>query len=216
MTIELYFHPLASFCWKPLVALYENTTAFEPKIIDLMQEQERAKFLQISPHGKFPVIRDTERGKTILESSIIIEYLEQYYPGRSPLLPRDPDRARDARYWDRYYDFSVHEPMQKIVSDRLRPKDQRDAYGVQQARAQLETAYAVIAHEMRGKTWALGDDFSLADCAAAPALFYANKVLPLGSTHTDAAAYLNRLEARPSFARVIAEAAPYFHLFPAE
>lgn len=216
MTIELYFHPLASFCWKPLIALYENATEFTPRIVDLMDEQQRTEFLKISPHGKFPVIRDLQRAKTILESSIIIEYLEQYHPGRAALLPRDGDRARDARYWDRYYDSYVQEPMQKIVGDRLRPQDQKDAYGVQQAKAQLETAYTVIDQEMRDKRWAIGDDFTLADCAAGPALFYANKVVPLGGTNAVTVAYLERLQARPSFARVIAEAAPYFHLFPTE
>lgn len=216
MTIELYFHPLASFCWKPLIALFENATPFTPRIVDLMNEQERADFLKISPHGKFPVIHDTERGQTVLESSIVIEYLEQYYPGITQLLPRDAERARATRYWDRYYDWYLHEPMQRIVADRLRAKEHKDPYGVQQAKAQLETAYAVIDSEMQHKTWAIGDDFTMADCAAAPALFYANRVVPFGEAHALTAAYLARLQARPSFARVIAEAAPYFHLFPSE
>jgi glutathione S-transferase len=216
MTIELYFHPLASFCWKPLIALFEHATVFVPRVVDLMKDQERTEFLKLSPHGKFPVIRDTERGKTILESSIIIEYLEQYHPGAIALLPRDPDRARDTRYWDRYYDSYVQEPMQKIVADRLRPKEHKDPYGVEQAKAQLETAYAVVDTEMRDKTWAIGDEFTMADCAAAPALFYANKVLPFGAGHAVTAAYLDRLQARPSFARVLHEATPYFHLFPTE
>jgi glutathione S-transferase len=208
MSIELYFHPLASFCWKPLIALFENATPFTPRVVDLMNEQERAAFLKISPHGKFPVIHDTERGQTVLESSIVIEYLEQYYPGITQLLPRDPERARETRYWD------LQEPMQKIVADRLRPKEHKDPYGVQQAKAQLEAAYAVIDSEMQHNTWAIGDHFTMADCAAAPALFYADRVVPFGEAHAVTAAYLARLQARPSFARVIEEAAPYFHLFP--
>ena len=214
MSLKLYFHPLASFCWKALIALYENDTPFEPHVVDLANETSRAEFKKIWPIGKFPVLRDDARDVTVPESSIIIEYLSQHYPGRSQLVPTDADLARQTRLRDRFYDLYVHEPMQKIVGDRLRPPGKNDPHGVEQARAQLQTAYGMIDREMAAKTWAMGDAFTMADCAAAPALFYANKVLPFDGTHKNAAAYLGRLMERPSFARTVKEAQPYFGLFP--
>lgn len=215
MALTLYFHPLASFCWKVLIALYENQTPFTPQVVDLMDGRERAQFLKLSPFGKFPVIHDGERGQTVFESTIVIDYLAQRFPGTTALLPRDPDQALRARYWDRFYDLYVHEPMQKVVADRPRAPDQRDPYGVQQAKAQLEASYAIIDGEMAGKTWALGEALTMADCSALPALYYGNRVHPFGA-HTATAAYLERLLARPSVGRVIREATPYLHLFPEE
>jgi glutathione S-transferase len=214
MSLKLYFHPLASFCWKALIALDENDTPFEPYVVDLANETSRAEFKKIWPIGKFPVLRDDARDVTVPESSIIIEYLSQHYPGRSQLVPTDADLARQTRLRDRFYDLYVHEPMQKIVGDRLHPPGKNDPHGVEQARAQLQTAYGMIDREMAAKTWAMGDAFTMADCAAAPALFYANKVLPFDGTHKNAAAYLGRLMKRPSFARTVKEAQPYFALFP--
>jgi glutathione S-transferase len=215
MSLALYYHPLASFCWKVLIALYENDTPFIGHVVDLMNERERAAFLKVSPFGKFPVIADGARGQTVLESTIIVEYLARRFPGTTALLPPDPDSALTARYWDRFYDFYVHEPMQKVVADRRREPSTRDPYGVAQAKAQLETSYAVIDREMEGKTWALGEELTLADCSALPALYYGNRVHPLGA-HAVTAAYLERLLARPSVSRVIREARPYLHLFPEE
>jgi len=215
MSLALYFHPLASFCWKVLISLYENDTPFTAHVVDLMNQRERADFLKISPFGKFPVIHDGERGQTVLESTIIIEYLARHFPGTTALLPEDPDRALRVRYWDRFYDFYVHEPMQKVVADRRREPDKRDPYGVEQARAQLETSYTIIESAMAGKIWALGEELTMADCSALPALYYGNRVHPLGA-HPVTAAYLDRLLARPSVSRVIREATPYFHLFPEE
>ena len=201
MVLRLYFHPLASFCWKPLIALYENETPFEALLVDLGDPAARAAFFAVWPIGKFPVLRDEARDQMVPESSIIIEYLAQYYPGASVLLPSDPDLARQTRLLDRFYDQYLQEPMQKVVGDRLRPPGKNDPLGVEQAKASLLTAYGVV---------------SMADCAAAPALFYANKVLPLGDAHPVTAAYLRRLEQRPSFARVLREAEPYFAMFPQE
>lgn len=214
MPLKLYFHPLASFCWKALIALYENDTPFEPHIVDLGNETERAAFLKIWPIGKFPVLRDDAKDRTIPESNIIIEYLAQHYPGMTQLVPADADLARQTRFRDRFYDLYVHEPMQKIVTDKLRPAGKGDPHGVEQAKAQLQTAYSMIDREMGTRTWAIGDQFTMADCAAAPALFYANKVMPFGDTHKNVAEYLGRLLKRPSFTRVIEEAQPYFKLFP--
>jgi glutathione S-transferase len=214
MSLTLYCHPFASFCQKVLVALYENETPFTSHLVDLGDTASRAALLKVWPIGKFPVLRDEARGQTIPESSIIIEYLAQHYPGRVALVPADPDRARETRLADRFYDLHVAEPMQKIVGDRLRPAANKDPFGVEQARAALRTAYGIIEHELATKLWATGESFSMADCAAAPALFYANVVLPIDPTQEHAAAYLARLMARPSMARVAREAEPYFQLFP--
>ena len=163
-----------------------------------------------------PVLRDEACNRTVAESTIIIEFLDAHYPGPTRFLPADADRAWQTRMWDRFYDHYVQEPMQKIVADRLRPEGKTDAYGVELAKAQLYRAYGVMEREMDSKTWAIGDDFTLADCAAAPALFYANTVIPFAETHKNLAAYLDRLMARPSFARVLEEAQPYFSMFPME
>jgi glutathione S-transferase len=214
MTLKLYFHPLSSFCQKALVALYENDTPFEPVIVDLGDPAQRDALLKLWPIGKFPVLRDEARDQTIPESNVIIEYLAQYYPGKTQLVPADADLAWQTRLRDRFYDLYVNEPMQKIVGDRRRPADAKDPHGVEQARARLAEAYAMIEAQMAGKTWAMGDAFTMADCAAAPALFYANLVLPFGEAHKNTAAYFARLMARPSFARAVNETKPYFHLFP--
>jgi glutathione S-transferase len=214
MSLKLYFHPLSSFCQKALVALYENDTPFEPQIVDLGDETSSAEFKRIWPIGKFPVLRDEAKDRTIPESSIIIEYLGQHYPGRTQLIPADADLARQTRFRDRFYDLHVHEPMQKVVGDRLRPAASKDPYGVEQAKARLQTAYDMIEQDMATKSWAMGDAFSMADCAAAPSLFYANLVMPFGDTHKNVARYFGRLMERPSFARTVKEAQPYFHMFP--
>src|SRR6202166_5144150 len=178
MSLTLHFHPLSSFCWKALIALYENDTSFEPRLVDLGNETERAALLKLWPIGKFPVLRDDATDRTIPESSIIIEYLDNHYPGRTQFIPLDEKQALQTRLRDRFYDLYVHEPMQKIVGDRMRPRGGKDPHGVEEARARLRTCYGLIDQEMARRTWAMGDSFGLADCAAAPALFYANDVLP--------------------------------------
>jgi glutathione S-transferase len=214
MSLNLYFHPLSSFCQKVLIAFYENDTPFEPHIIDLADEASSAKLKAIWPVGRFPVLRDEANDRTVPESSIIIEYLAQNYPGRTQLVPAGAEPARETRLHDRFYDLYVNVPMQKFVADKLRPPGQGDSYGVEQAKTLLQTAYGMIEQQMATKTWAMGDAFSMADCAAAPALFYANLTTPFRDTHKNAAAYLDRLMERPSFARVVKEAQPYFALFP--
>jgi glutathione S-transferase len=216
MPLKLYFHPLASFCHKVLIAFYENDIAFEAVIVDLADETSSAAFRAVWPMAKMPVLRDDRRDRTVAESTIVIEYLDAYYPGATRFLPADPDRAWQTRMWDRFFDHYVQEPMQKIVTDRLRPPGKNDAHGVEQAKAQLQQAYAVIEREMAAKAWTMGDAFTLADCAAAPALFYARTVVPFGAAQSKLTAYLCRLMERPSFARVLAEAEPYFRLFPME
>ena len=214
MSLKLHFHPLASYCHKVLIALYENDTPFTPNKVDLSNEGERAALLQMWPIGKFPVLRDAAREQTVPESTIIIEYLDRHYPGATRFIPADADRAWQTRLSDRFYDHYVHEPMQKIVGDRLRPEGKKDPHGVEEARARLRTSYGMIDQEMATRRWAMGEEFSLADCAAAPSLFFANEVMPLGEEHANVAAYLGRLKARPSYARVLKEAEPYFAMFP--
>jgi glutathione S-transferase len=214
MSLQLYFHPLSSFCHKVLIALYENDTAFEPHIVDLGNPAARAEFLQLWPIGKFPVLRDTDRDYIIPESSIIIEYLAQHYPGTTRLFPADPDLCRQMRMRDRFHDLYVNTPMQKVVTDKLRPAGSNDSFGVEHAKTQLQTALGLIDQEMASRTWAMGDEFSMVDCAAAPGLFYANLLLPFATSHPHAAAYLQRLSERPSYARVLREAQPYFSLMP--
>jgi glutathione S-transferase len=214
MSLKLYFHPLSSFCQKALIALYENDTPFEPHIVDLGDEASRTAFMKIWPIGKFPVLRDEAKDRTVPESSIIIEYLAQHYPGRTSLVPADADLARQTRLRDRFFDLYVNVLMQKVVTDRLRPAGKSDPYGVEQAKALLRIGYRMIDEDMATKTWAMGDAFGMADCAAAPALFYANRVMPFGDTYKNAARYLGRLMERPSFARAIEEAKPYFAMIP--
>ena len=214
MSLTLHFHPLASYCHKVLIALYENDTPFTPNLVDLSNETARAALLKLWPIGKFPVLRDDARNETVPESTVIIEYFDRHYPGRTQFIPGDADRAWQTRLRDRFYDLYVHEPMQKIVGDRLRPEGKKDSHGVEEAKARLRTSYRMIDQAMAMPRWAMGDAFSLADCAAAPALFYANEVMPFGESHKNVAAYLDRLKARPSYARVLKEAEPYFAMFP--
>lgn len=214
MTLKLYFHPLSSFCQKALTALYENGTPFEPIIVDLFNEASAAAFKKIWPIGRFPVLRDDARDRTVPESSIIIEYLAQHYPGKTQLVPADAELARQTRLRDRFFDLYVNVPMQKVVTDKLRPAGKNDLYGVEEAKTLLQTAIGMIDQDMAAKTWVMGDSFSMADCAAAPPLFYANMLMPFGATHKNAARYLDRLMERPSFARAVKEAQPYLELMP--
>src|SRR5262249_29475340 len=202
------------FCQKVLIALYENETPFEPHLVEFEQEASKAELEKLWPVGKIPVLRDEARGRTVPESSTIIEYLAQHYPGTTPLVPADPDLARQTRLRDRFFDLYVNVPMQKVVTDRLRHAGQHDPYGVEQARALLGTSCGMIDEDMRSKPWTMGDEFTMADCAAGPALYYANLVVPLAETYQHAAAYLARLAERPSFARAIHEAEPYRTRFP--
>jgi glutathione S-transferase len=211
--VRLFFHPLASFCHKVLIALYEKRIAFEPAIVDLGDPVAVAEFRKISPLAQIPVLVD-EHGEPIGETSVILEYIDQRFSQAPRLLPADPHAALRVRYWDRFYDFQVEIPMQKIVTDRLRPEGKGDLFGVEQARGQLRSAYAVIDRALDARPWAAGDDFTMADCAAEPGLFYANTVEPIGAEFPHAAAYLARLMARPSVTRVLREAEPYFKYFP--
>lgn len=216
MSLTLHYHPLASFCWKALIALYENDIPFTPKLVDLGNPAERAALVDLWGIGKFPILHDDGRNAIVPESSIVVEYLDRHYSGRTRFIPADPDTALQTRLRDRFFDLYVHQPMQKIMIDRMRPEGKSDGIGVEEAKAQLRTSYGMIERQMDGGGWAMGDDFTLADCAAAPSLFYGNMAEPFGKDHRNVAAYLERLKARPSFARVLKEAEPYFRMVPKE
>lgn len=216
MSLTLYMHPLSSYCHKTLIALYENATPFKAVSVNLGDPGERAMLLKLWGVGKFPVLQDDARGEVVPESSIIIEYLDRVYPGTTRFIPEAEGSAREVRLKDRFYDLHIHNHMQKVVGNRLRPAGAKDPHGVEDAKTRMHAAYDIAERDMASRPWAAGDDFSMADCAAAPALFYAAKVLSYADTHPHLAAYLERLKARPSYARVLKEAEPYFHMFPQE
>lgn len=211
MSLTLHFHPLSSYCMKALVGLYELGVPFTANLVDLGDPAQRAALAKLWPMAKFPVLRDEARGETVVESTIILDWLDHHHGGG--LVPEAADAARECRLRDRFFDLYVNDPMGRIVMDKLRPVEKRDPLAVEQAKAQLSTAYGIAEEWLQRGPWALGDAFSMADCAAAPALFYADKVLPLGH-HRNVSAYLARLRERPSFARVLREAEPYFSMFP--
>ena len=210
MSLTLYYHPLSSFCHKVLVALYEHSVAFAPRLINLADAADRAALQAHWPMLKFPVLHDATRGRDVAESSVIIEYLDQYYSGAGLLVPQEFDVALDVRLWDRVFDNHVQVPMQQIVSDRI--------FGagadMSRHRAALDMVYALIDERMAGRTWVAGAEFSMADCAAVPALFYASTLQPFPAGSVHLAAYFERLMARPSAQRVINEAKPFFDMYP--
>jgi glutathione S-transferase len=216
MPLTLYYHPLSSFCWKVLIALYENDTPFTPKSLNPSDPDERAALLKLWPIGKFPVLRDDTQDRTVPESSVIIDYLDRHYPGRVRFIPQDPEQAMDTRLRDRFLDLYVHLPMQKVMGDRLRSAGRKDPRGVEEARNQLRTSYDMIEQQVAKGPRAMGRDFTLADCSALPPLFYGNMVEPFGGSRPYVTAYFERLKARPSIARVLREAEPYFHMVPKE
>ena len=212
MSLTLYYHPLSSFCWKALIALYEADIAFEPRLVNLGDPADRAGLEAVWPLAKFPVLRDHARARTIPESSVIIDYLARTRPSAASFVPSDPDLAMQTRLIDRLIDSYIHVPFQQIVAERMRPGDQHDPYGVEQARGRIRSGYRLVAPMVAGP-WAMGEVFTMADCAALPALFYADYAVSLADW-PDLAAYLSRLKARPSVARVLAEAEPFFQYFP--
>jgi glutathione S-transferase len=211
--LTLYSHPLASYCWKVLMALYETGTPFRQELVEGFPKTHPV-LSGFWPIGKMPLLHDAARGQAVPETTIIIEYLQQYYPAAPALLPERTAERLDTRLWDRFFDLYVHTPMQKVVIDRMRPDNQKDPSGVAEANGALDTAYAMLEQRLGTRTWATGDDFTLADCAAMPALFYAEAVRPFSNSHPALVGYCERIMNRPSGRRTIREAKPYFHLFP--
>jgi glutathione S-transferase len=212
MAMQLYAHPFSSYCQKVLVALYENDLPFELRMLAPDDAQAMAELEELWPFKRFPVLVDD--GRAVQESTIIIEHLQIRHPGPVRLIPDDPDRALEVRFMDRFFDHYVFTPQMKLVLDSMRPAGERDRLGVEDARRMLDTAYRWLDATMAGRTWAAGDRFTLADCAAAPSLFYADWTHPIGETFPNVRAYRRRLLARPSFARAVDEARPYRPLFP--
>jgi len=212
MALTLYYHPFSSYCWKVLIPLYEAGTPFTPRRID--DPEAAAEWKRLWPIGRFPVLVDESSGRALPEASIIIEFLDRHYPGPRPLLPADADLRLEVRLFDRFFDNYVHGPMQKIVFDRIRDAERRDPQGVEEAHAMLDSCYGWLEGRIAGREYAVGNDFTLADCAAAPALFYADWVHPIGDGHRNVAAYRARLLARPAVKRVVDDARPSRSLFP--
>jgi glutathione S-transferase len=212
MSLQLYAHPFSSYSQKALVALYENDTPFVLRSLDGADNPAMRELAAMWPIRRFPVLVDGAR--RVFEATCIVEYLDLEHPGPVRLLPQDPREAIEVRMMDRFFDNYISTPQQKIVVDRLRPEAARDDFGVKEARGMLETAYAWLDKVMADRDWAAGDRFSLADCGAAPFLFYADWTHPIASTFANVRAYRTRLLARPSFARAVDEARPYRHYFP--
>lgn len=212
MTIEVFGHPFSSYTQKALIALYENDTPFTFRTIAPDEADNNARFAALWPIRKFPIL--VEDGRTVLEATAIIEHLAARHPGPIALIPADPDLAVEARMMDRVFDNYVMTPQGKFVWDVLRPEADRDPYGVNEARTMLETIYAWLDERMAARTWAVGDTFTLADCAAAPSLFYADWTHEIPAQFTNLKAYRARLLARPSVARAVDGGRPYRHYFP--
>ncbi len=213
MTLILYYHPFSSYCQKVLMALYEKEIPFSPYLIDLGDERQRAEFAAIWPHAKFPVIHHVDTGVTLPESSMIIEYLDGLSDAGPRLIPADETKARNIRVFDRVIDNYLHTPMQKIVADRLRPEGRSDPFGVEEARATIATTCRLIESRLTTSGWIAGPDFTLADCAAVPPLFYLAKLTALNA-YPRLFAYLSRAMQLPSFRRCLDEAREYRTFFP--
>lgn len=211
--LALYGHPFSSYTQKVLIALYENGTPFELLNLDPAETvSHSADWLRHWPLAKFPVLVDGDR--TVVESSIVIEHLQLAHPGPVQLIPADPRAALDVRFMDRFFDLHVMAPVQHAVNAALTGNAERKAEGVAWAAEKLEKAYAWLEGMWAGRTWAAGESFSLADCAAAPSLFYADWTHPIAATYPQLRAYRARLLARPSFARAVEGGRPYRHYFP--
>src|SRR5271168_471812 len=202
MPLTLYAHPFAAYCWKVLIALYENATPFSYRLVEDAAGWRELETLW--PIKKFPLLRDGDA--TIVESSIIVEYLMRHYPGTARMIPVNEDAALAVRFMDRFFDNYVMTPVQKLVADRMREETGHDAIGVADARKMLDVAYGWLEKRLTPQGWASGGSFSLADCSAAPALFYADWVHPIGDRFPAVLAYRGRVLARASVARVVDEA----------
>jgi len=210
MTIEIFAHPFSSYCQKAFVALYENDTPFT---LRMLEEKENAEELaRIWPINLFPVLREGER--VVFEATSIIEYLHVHHPGPVRLIPGDADAAVEVRMMDRFFDNYVMTPQGDIVFNCIREAKDRDPIGDDRARAMLDKSYAWLDERMKGREWAAGDSFSLADCAAAPSLFYADWTHEIGAQFANVRAYRERLNARPSFARAVDGGRPFRSYFP--
>jgi len=211
----LHGHPLSSYFQKAAIAFYETETPFELAMVgNLFDPEEKARFQAIWPTGKMPVLEDKGRGRVIGESSIVIEYLAMHEPGAARLLPRDPDTALRVRLLDRLFDAYLETPFQRMATYGLKLPGSADPAIPDLVKADIAAAYRVIDGQIGEGDWAVGDTFTLADCSAAPALFFANRIVPMQDNHPKLAAYHARLSARPSYARALAGSEPYLANVP--
>lgn len=212
MSLTLHYHPLSSHCWKLLIALAEKGLAVDLRTVNLGDPAARAAHAALWPTAKIPLLVDGER--VVPETSIQMEYLDHHHPGAARLLPGDFDAQLDVRLWDRLFDQYVMDPMQRYVAQVLRPPEARDALAMAAHEEALGHAYDLIEARRGPHTWATGETFTMADCSAAPALFYASVIRPFSTSHPQLAAYYERLLARPSVAAAIAQARPWFAYYP--
>lgn len=208
----LHFHPLSSCCQKVLVAARVLGVAVDPQLLNLGDPVQRDAFRALSPLGKMPVLVD--QGRVVAETSIIVEYLQQHHAHTARLIPDDPEQALQVRFWDRVCDLYVMTPMQALTATLLQPQAAGNAEADASARAALLKSYALLDGQLEGRGWLVGEGFSLADCAAAPALFYAVAYVPIPDVHAALAAYLERLMVHADVAAVIDAARPWFKHFP--
>ena len=211
MSLEFFGHPFSSYTQKVLIALWANETPFEYRMLERDYPENFAELKRHSPFGMFPLLIDD--GRPVFESTTIIEHLDAHHPGANRWIP-DGEDGRLVRFLDRFFDLYVMGNMQKAGNDILRPEDSRDSYGVKKARADLHTAYDWLEQNLGNGPSAAGDRFTLADCAAAPSLFYADWLEEIGPDRPKLAAYRARLLAHPVVARAVDEGRPYRHYFP--
>ncbi len=212
MSLALYGHRFSSYTQKVVVALYENALPFELRSLGPDTPENTTEWLRRWPLRRFPLLVDGDR--QVVETSIIIEYLHLAHPGPVPLLPRDPMQALEVRFMDRFFDLHVMNAAQHAVDGALTGDPVKRADGLALSAEKLPRAYTWAEGHLAGRTWAAGETFSMADCAAAPALFYADWVHPIPDSCPGLRAYRARLLARPSFARAVDEARDFRPFFP--
>lgn len=211
--LVLHYHPLSSYCWKATIAADALGVDVRKQLLDLADPAQRDAHYALWPIGKMPLLQDGDR--TIPEASIIIEYLQQHHArSGTRLIPGDFDASLDVRLWDRFFDQYVMTPMQAHTADLLKPEEKRDPDGVARARDLLERSYAILERHLAGRTWMVGDDFSMADCSAAPALFYAVTYVPVSPEHIHLSGYIERLMDYPAVAATIDQSRDWFKFYP--
>jgi glutathione S-transferase len=208
--LTLYGHPISSYTWKVLTPLYENGTPFEFVTLD---QNTYPDFLAKWPQGSFPVLFDSDRNQMVTETSVIIEYLDKYHPGRVRFVPENFDTALEVRRWDRLFD-TIGTTMTKVVMDNVRPEGQHDPIGVEDAKRAVRKIYTVIETQLGNRDFIVGDSVTLADASAAPSLWYCTRNIPLDGAFPRIAAYLERLKTWPAFARALKGSEPLFHMYP--
>jgi glutathione S-transferase len=212
LPVKLYYHPLSTYSQKVAIGFYEKDVPFHPEIVSLMDPEVRKVYRKIHPFGKIPMLL-LESGWRIPESAIILEYLDTHFPKGPKLIPADPERARQARYHERVADLYLNDPISAIFAETMKPEGERDQATIEKAQSCARTAFeAMEKHLASGATYLMGDDFTIADCAAAPPLGYAKQALPF-SDFPRLSAYFLRLAERPSYKRALKEALPYLNDF---